>query len=488
MLLERENKRRVAKIVELTRKLKGSGQDEAQRLLVRIDELERQLQGRNRMLLGDSSEKRPRTDAQPAPEKKPARGHGRREQPNLKLVEKVVDLDEADKQCPKCGGALSEMSGQFEESEEITVISRQFVLERIKRKKYRCSCNGCIETALAPPKLFEGARYSIDFAIEVAVQKYLDHLPLERQVRGMRRDGLEVSSQTLWDYLERLAQLLAPAHERLHQRVLEAPVVGADETEWKLLRTRKGKAADPPKSKRWRVWAVASPDAVCYRFLEDRSASSAKALLRDYGGVVMCDGYSAYASLSRSGGRFGLAHCMAHVRRKFFELQSSYPLEAERALQLIGDIYAVERLCPTGPPGDELRRKVRQELSKPLMQKLGEFLDEVRALPESGLAKAVEYTRAMWPGLLRFLDDPRIPLDNNATERSLRGIVVGRKNHYGSRSKRGTEVAALFYSLVETAKLSGVNPRDYLRTAVDAALRGDAPPLPHELAASAASQ
>ena len=154
---------------------------------------------------------------------------------------------------------------------------------------------------------------------------------------------------------------------------------------------------------------------------------------RDYGGVVMCDGYSAYASLSRSGGRFGLAHCMAHVRRKFFELQSSYPLEAERALQLIGDIYAVERLCPTGPPGDELRRKVRQELSKPLMQKLGEFLDEVRALPESGLAKAVEYTRAMWPGLLRFLDDPRIPLDNNATERALRGIVVGRKNHYGSR-------------------------------------------------------
>jgi transposase len=127
-------------------------------------------------------------------------------------------------------------------------------------------------------------------------------------------------------------------------------------------------------------------------------------------------------------------------------------------------------------------------LSKPLMQKLGELLSEVRALPESGLAKAVEYTRSMWLGLLRFLDGPRIPLDNNATERALRGIVAGRKSHYGSRSKRGTEVAALFYSLVETAKLSGVNPLDYLRTAVDAALRGEVPPPPHELAAPAAGE
>lgn len=486
LLLERENQRLVAKVVALTKKLVGAKGEDAQKLLLRISELEHQLQQRNRSLFGDSSEKRPGPGVPAEKQKKPKRGHGPRKQPRLKCVEKILDLDEADKQCPKCGGELAEMLGQFEESEEITVVARQFVRERIKRKKYRCGCNACIETALPPEKLFPGARYSIDFAIDVAIQKYLDHMPLERQVRAMKREGLEISSQTLWDYLDQLATLLTPLHELLHRLVLRVAVIGADETEWKLLRTKSTRAAgEEAKSKRWRVWAVASSEAVCYRIQEDRSVDSARALLRDYKGVVMCDGYKAYESLARAGGSFTVAHCLAHVRRKFIEIEKSYPVEAGRALELIGDVYAIERLCPTGPPGDALRLKYRRELSKPLMEKLGEFLNQVQAIPESGLARAVEYARSLWPGLIRFLENPRIPLDNNATERALRGIVVGRKNHYGSRSKRGTEVAALFYSVLETVKLAGVEPREYLRTAVIASLRGDTIPLPHEFAASA---
>ena len=110
---------------------------------------------------------------------------------------------------------------------------------------------------------------------------------------------------------------------------------------------------------------------------------------------------------------------------------------------------------------------------------------KTRTLPESGLVKAIDYMLGMWKGLVRFLDDPRIPLDNNGTERGLRGVVVGRKNHYGSKSRRGTEVAAIFYSLIESAKLAGVEPKAYLRRAVEAALRGEKAPLPHELAAAA---
>ena len=162
LLLERENQRLIAKVVALTKKLVGAKGEDAQKLLLRISELEHQLQQRNRSLFGDSSEKRPGPGAPAEKQKKPKRGHGPRKQPRLKCVERLLDLDEADKQCPKCGGALAEMLGQFEESEEITVIARQFVRERIKRKKYRCGCNACIETALPPEKLFPGARYSID--------------------------------------------------------------------------------------------------------------------------------------------------------------------------------------------------------------------------------------------------------------------------------------------------------------------------------------
>jgi transposase len=147
----------------------------------------------------------------------------------------------------------------------------------------------------------------------------------------------------------------------------------------------------------------------------------------------------------------------------------------------------VERLCPTGPPGDDLRRRLRDERSRRVVERIGAWAitAKTRALPESGLVKAIDYMLGVWRGLVRFLDDPRIPLDNNGTERGLRGVVIGRKNHYGSKSRRGTEVAALFYSLIESAKLAGIEPKAYLRLAAQAALRGEKPPLPHEIAAAA---
>ena len=138
------------------------------------------------------------------------------------------------------------------------MIGRRFVLLKHKRKKYRCRCSACIETAPAPPKLLEGGRYSTDFAIEVAVNKYLDHAPLERQVRIMTREGLEVDSQTLWDQIDRLAALVRPAYDRLHEHVKSHPVVCADETRWRLMGP---KGQDAGEATRWQVWAVVAPDA-----------------------------------------------------------------------------------------------------------------------------------------------------------------------------------------------------------------------------------
>jgi len=502
VLLEYENKKLIAKNLELTKKLLALAGEPQMSLALKIEQLEQQLAQRTQKLFGDSSEKRPGSvaagDAPAAAPNTKQTGHGRREQPQLPLVEQIHKLDLPDQACPKCGGQLKEWEGQFEESFETTSLERSFFVRKHKRQKYRCACQGCVETALGPPKLTKGGQYSVEFAVQVAVSKYLDHLPLERQVRIMGRQGLVVDSQTLWDQIQALASHLAPAHEALHAHILAQPVIGADETHWKLMGS-KGPAHEEA-TKRWQVWAVVAPNAVSYRLLDSRSIQAAEAVLGGYRGTVMADGYGAYSGLQKRAAvaqltasalvpdeadnclatPFALAHCWAHVRRKFFEIEEFFPVEARQALDLIGELYGVERLCPTGPPGDPLRRQLRDSRSRDILGRLRQWALEVRTLPNGGLGKAIAYMTSLWPGLSRFLDNPQIPLDNNATERALRGVVIGRKNHYGSRSRRGTEVAALLYSLCESAKLNDLDPTKYLAEATACALRGERIPLPHE--------
>jgi transposase len=479
-LLENENRRLVSQIVELTRELNALKDGDPEQLRLRIAELEQQIARRNQQLYGDSSERREGTEGKGggAEPKEPQKGHGPREQPKLPIVEVIHELDEPDKICRACGGELQPWEGGFEESEEIGVVERHFVIKKHRRQKYRCRCNSCIETAPGPLKLSEGGRYSVDFGIEVAVNKYEDHQPLERQVRIMHREGLTVDSQTLWDQIERIARLLSPAYNALVEYVLSKEVIGADETRWRLLGA-KGKPEG--EASRWQVWAAVAPDAVIYQIRDSRSAEAARAVLEGFEGTVMCDGYSAYKALAKLNSSIKLAHCWAHVRREFVEIQSFYPQEAGEILDLIGELYAVEALCPAGSPGDTLRAQLRTQRSRGIVERIKMWATISRALPESALGKAIAYMSGIWSGLVRFLDDPRIPIDNNATERALRGVVVGRKNHYGSRSKRGTEVAALFYSLIETAKLSGMNSKAYLRRAIVAALCGETVPLPIEV-------
>lgn len=483
LLLESENKRLTAMVLELTKELLVAKGKDKEQLQLRLLQLEQQLAVQNRKLFGQSSEKRGEGQGGGAEDdkpKKPQRGHGPTEQPNLLRVDDVVhELDEADKVCPSCGGGLDEWADQFEDTEEVDVLERRFVLRKHRQKKYRCRCGACVETAPPPTRLFPAARYSVDVAIEIVILKYVDHMPLERQARIFLREGLDVTSQTLWDYLDRVARLLEPAYDRLHAYVLVQPVIGADETWWRVM----GKGQD---SKRWHAWGASTASAIYFLIEDSRSKTAAESLLGDYAGVVMCDGYGVYEALAATNARLVLAHCWAHVRRKFIDLEAAFPAESKAMVGLIGELYDVEDECPRGSDGDERRRALRNERSRAIIHRIGEWVYATypNTLPEGGLAKAIRYMGGMWKGLLRFLDDPRIPLDNNATERGIRGPVVGRKNHYGSRSLRGTEVAALFYSLLESAKLAGVEPKAYLRLALQAALAHEVIPLPHEVAAS----
>lgn len=493
-LLEQENARLHQRLVELTRALAQAQGRTATQLEFEITRLQEQLAARTRQLFGASSEKRPRpkgeanggTSPQPGETTRQRSGHGPRSQPDLAVVEVQHTLDVPDQICPQCGGDLKAWEGQFEDSEEVDVVERSFRIVRHRRQKYRCQCASCVDTALGPPKLIAGGRYSVDFALAVALAKYADHMPLARQVKQMARQGLVIDSQTLWDQLFALYGHLAPSARALHGWVLSHPVVGADETTWRLM--EKGGSA------KWWVWAVSCPQAVYYEILPSRSAKAAERVLGEYRGIVMADGYGAYGALRKeivarhNAVPFELANCWAHLRRKMYDAQANFPV-VDEVLERIGKLYALEAEVQAAPFADPAQRavrllEIRQTRSAALVEEIRQWLTAqgLQARSQSALGRAIAYGFDLWPGLTKFLGNPAIALDNNGTERGMRAVAVGRKNHYGSRSLRGTQVAAAFYSLIESARLCGVEPAAYLREATLRAIdRPGAVTLPLDL-------
>ena len=474
-LLEAENRRLVARVMELTRDLLAAQGRDRVALQMEIESLQAELEKKNRMLFGQSSERRAPGADKDTKEKSPKTGHGPREQPQLRLIVDPHALDVSDRTCSVCNGTLEEMGDQAEESEEIDVLAREFVRRKHVRKKYRCRCGACVETAPMPPRLIPGGRYSLAFAIAVAISKYADHLPLERQVRIMKREGLVVDSQTLYDQIDALARVLWPAYDRLGAVLLDEPVLFADETPWPLL----GKNES---SSKWHAWMMASPKGAYYDIHDTRGLSAGKALLTGFKGIAVTDGYGVYDALEKRFASIRIAQCWAHIRRKFVDCESAFPKETEQILALIRELYAIEDRAPPGPDGDAVRRQLRTTESRCVLARIQAWCVSVACTPGSSLASAIEYMSRRWSKAVLFLEHPSVPLDNNAAERAIRALVLGRKNHYGSRSRRGTEVAAVFYSLIESAKIAGVEPADFLQHAAEAALAGAEPLLPHELA------
>jgi len=458
LLLDRENQRLIDKLRRLTAELaRLRGVPNVEQLeLALLQELE---DAREQIVRGD-----PRKTERAPRRRHP--GHGPRAQATLPTSEIRHELPPDQRACPACGGELSEMTGQAERSERITTVKLTYHVEHHIRQKYRCGCNGAVVTAPAPPSLMPGGRYAPEFAVGVAVAKYADHLPLERQVRMMVREGLIVDSQTLWDQLNALARHLEPTYEALGRRALDSPVINVDETRWTMMGSTKVAAGT--------VWTVRAPTVSFYRILPGKSADEGRQVLASYRGIAVVDGFVVYTVLARDGPGLTLAHCWAHVKRKFDEIVEHWPLACAEIGTLIGALYAIERRVPGPFPGDAaaqaLRQQLRHDQSQPVLDQIWHWATVQVGLPRSDFGKAVRYMLERWEGLTRFVTDPRIALDNNAAERALRGPVLGRKNHYGSRSLRGTQVAAIFYTLCETARLVGVDPHTYLLRAVYAAI------------------
>jgi transposase len=385
---------------------------------------------------------------------------GPTEQPNLPHVEAVFELDTADRTCPSCGGPLQPMEGQFEESEMIDFVEISYRVVKV-RQKYVCRCGGCVETAPGPERATRGGRYSLAFAIKVALDKYLDHIPLARQERILRRHGVEVTTQTLWDQLSALGYRLAATEVALFAHAIAQPVIGLDQTSWPKL--------EADATKPWQMWCITAPGVVCHRIKDDKGAATFRELVGGYNGTIVCDALKTHEAGARDGPGITLAGCWAHVYRKFEEAAPDHP-EAELALKWIGELYEIDEKVG----GDLSRRaELRRTESREVLAQLKTWLWSQAVLKTLSIGKAAAYAIANWERLTRFADNALIPLDNNGTERAIRGPVVGRKNHYGSKSRRGTEVAAILYTLVETAKLHSVDPAKYLLEAVRASDRGE---------------
>jgi transposase len=483
-----ENERLAARVAELAERLaQASEPTEVATLRAELAEAKAKLAQHAKKQFGRSSERRTPPPPAPKPEPKAQTGHGPTPQPDLERRPVEHSLDAADKVCPKCGGQLEEIPGEFEEAEEIDIDRIKPFIRVHKRKKYACQCRECLETAMAPPKLIVGGRYATHFAAHIAAEKYDAGLPLERCCKLLGRLKLKVTTQALFDQCWAMGCHLEPTYKAVREDlVARNSVLHMDESLWRLL--------EGERAGRWYVWTLVGADSVWYGFDPSRGADTAAEFLKGFQGHLMTDGYAAYKNVAARWAKAELrlipVYCWSHVRRGFLEAEQSFPSVVE-VIKLIDALFVIERKVD-GLVGDvRLRRleELRRTESAPVAEAIKIWLDACSAIPGSRLHGAVQYALNHWDGLIRFLEDPTVPLSNNAAERSLRSPVLGRKVHYGSRSERGTKVAAIFYTLIECARLCGLEPVDYLTVATERAiLNPGTVTLPREYAAELAAQ
>jgi transposase len=392
---------------------------------------------------------------------------------HLPREEIIVEPDT--KACPCCGGALH-MIGE-DTSERLDKIPATLRVLVTRRPKYACrSCekNGSIDVAgviqaSAPLRLIEGGIPTEALVADVLVAKYADHLPLYRQAQILAREGVTIDRSTLCHWVGCAAVELEPVHARLTEILKGSPKLFADETRCPVLDPGRG------KTKTGYLWAIArddrpwggsDPPAVAYSYAPGRGAEHAARLLAGFNGVLQVDGYAGYdrqADARRSGGPLVLAYCWAHVRRRFYDIAKggNAPIASE-ALERIGALYAIEAEIRGRSAGERcIERRTR---TKPLVEALGNWLNNQlsRVSGRSPVAEAIRYAISHWEGLVHFLDDGRIEIDSNTVERSIRPIALNRKNALFAGSDEGGANWAIIASLIETAKLNGVNPHAWL--------------------------
>ena len=368
--------------------------------------------------------------------------------------------------CPDCGGALRQFGEDV--SEQLERIPATFKVIRHVRPKFACAgCENVVEASWRPARPIDRGLPGPGLLAHVLVSKYADHLPLYRQSQIYAREGIDLDRSTLAGWVGAASELLTPLVDQIRKHVLAAAKIHADDTPVPVLAPGNG------KTKTGRLWTYVRDDrpaglktapAVWFAYSEDRKGEHPKRHLKDFKGALQADAYSGFHHLYGDGNVYEVA-CWAHTRRKFHDIHVAHasPTTTE-ALARIGALYGIEEEI-RGKPA-ELRCSVRQGRARPLLDQLRQWMENtLRSLStKSETAGAIRYAISHWRALTRYVDDGKLEIDNNAAERALRAVAIGRKNYLFMGADSGGQRAASLYSLIGTAKLNGLDPAFYLRT------------------------
>lgn len=372
--------------------------------------------------------------------------------------------------CPGCGGELRAAGEDV--AEMLEYLPGRFKVIRHVRPKFSCASCATLVQSPAPGRPIARGLAGPGLLAHVLVSKYADHLPLYRQAEIYAREGVDLDRSTLADWVGQSSALLAPLVSAIRCHVLAADKVHADDTPVPVLCPGRG------TTKQGRLWtyvrddrpaASALPPAVWFAYSPDRKGEHPLQHLTDFHGTLQADGYAGFNGLyDRKDSPLIEAACWAHARRKFFDVHhaTSSPLALE-ALQKIAELYDIEAEIRGRPP--DLRQQARQSRAGPLLEEFYRWAHATlqQISRKSELAGAIRYALSRWAALTRYRDDGAIEIDNNAAERALRAVALGRKNYLFAGSDAGGERAAAIYSLVGSAKLNGLDPQAYLRYVLD---------------------
>ena len=426
---------------------------------------------RSNSLEGDSKKRKRRRGQQrnnPGPK--------RRDYSHLPKRRKTIELPKDEQRCPLRGESFAEMS-DAEISEQIEIEMAAYRQELIrKRYRSRCHCANCPRTitAPAPAKLIPKGRLGISVWVEVLLDKYYGHCSTGRLIERLRLLGLDLAPGTITSGLKVIEPMFAPIYEAIRARQGDSHYYQADETRWLVFIEQQGKSGH-----RWWLWLFVGEDTCVFRLDPSRSHDVPEQHFPpDAEGVLMVDRYSAYKAMVQvKEGTLLLAFCWAHVRRDFVKVGKGWPELKDWALgwlERIRQLYRLNRERLHHPAGSEAFGAADANL-RDQADRMRRQLDEELAEPtvRAPVRKTLESLREHWEGLTRFIDDPRIPMDNNASERFVRGPATGRKNYYGSGAQWSGRLAATLFSIFATLRLWRINPRAWLTWYLQACAAAD---------------
>jgi transposase len=398
----------------------------------------------------------------------------RRQRSDLPRVRTVIELPEDQRLCPCCNKPMQPISETV--TEELDYQPAVLQVREIVRIKYACKAHeeAGVATPDLPARPIAKGVAAPSLIAQVVVSKYKDHLPLYRQNKIFERFGVDLPESTLGDWIKEAAGLLLLVVAAIRQSILRSCCINSDDTG--ILVQDSTQQGGSKKSFLWGY--VGDRGEVVFDFTAGRTRDGPRTWLGDFRGYLQADAYSGYDAVFRdSNGGLVEVGCWAHARRKFFDAIETAKAPATDALNAIRELYAVERDAKELGLAPEQRMALRQERSKPILDQMLPWLQAQQSvfLPKSPMGKAIGYALNQWAALNRYLDDGRLAIDNNAAERALRPVAVGRKNWLFAGSAEGGKRAAVLYSIIGTCALQGVEPWAYLKDVLQRLANGEKP-------------